>query len=346
MAERNQTGGGAPRVRHGEAVVRAVGLSKHYRNPWTLKVTRGLDDLDLELRRGEVLGYLGPNGAGKTTTLKLLTGLLKPSRGHATMFGLPIHDPRCRRGLGFLPEQPYFYDYLTGPEYLEFAGRLSGLGGAEASARAKRWFGRVGLTKPRLVLRKYSKGMLQRIGLAAALLHEPELLILDEPMSGLDPFGRRDVRELILEQRDLGTTVMFSSHILPDVEMVCDRVAIVLDGRMVRTASVDELVGDGLQSVEIRVVGAPLLEIPPRWSGVLTRRERPDGTTLTLDDAAQLDECLKWLLSAGVGVRAVTPQRATLEDLFLTVADQVRGQRAPDATHVADVHPIEERRGA
>ena len=201
-------------------------LTKHYRNPWTLKVPRGLEALDLEVRRGEVFGYLGPNGAGKTTTLKLLTGLLQADAGQAWLLGEPIDRSPSRRRLGFLPEQPYFYDYLNGLEYLEFAGRLSGLGAPRGRpARAGTGSGASGSASGRaLVLRKYSKGMLQRLGLAAALVHEPELLILDEPMSGLDPFGRRDVRDLILEQRERGVTVLFSSHILPDVEMLCDRV--------------------------------------------------------------------------------------------------------------------------
>ncbi|MEK7823744.1 MAG: ABC transporter ATP-binding protein, partial [Candidatus Eisenbacteria bacterium] len=177
--------------------MRTVGLGKSYRHPWTRRVVPGVEDLNLEVERGEVMGCLGPNGAGKTTTLKLLTGLLKPTRGNAWLLGEPITRVESRRRLGFLPEQPYFYEYLNGIEYLEFVGRLSGLQAHDAHERARRWLGRVGLgARPQLVLRKYSKGMLQRLGLGAALMHDPELLILDEPMSGLDPFGRRDVRDL------------------------------------------------------------------------------------------------------------------------------------------------------
>jgi ABC-2 type transport system ATP-binding protein len=221
-----------------DLAVCARGLTKHYRHPWTLKTTHALDGVDLDIRRGEVFGYLGPNGSGKTTTVKLLTGLLKPSRGRAWLLGQPIESHACRRRLGYLPEQPYFYDSLNGLEYLELVGRLSGLLAHEADERGRAWLGRVGLAdRPRLRLRKYSKGMLQRLGLAAALVHDPELLILDEPMSGLDPFGRREVRELILEQRRRGVTVMFSSHILPDVEMLCDRVAIVIGGPAIASRS-------------------------------------------------------------------------------------------------------------
>jgi ABC-2 type transport system ATP-binding protein len=311
-----------------ELPILARGLAKHYRNPWTLKVVRGLEDLDLEVRRGEILGYLGPNGAGKTTTLKLLTGLLKPTRGRAWLFGEPIQRPASRRRLGFLPEQPYFYDSLNGLEYLELVGRLSGLHGEEASGRAKEWLGRVGLGEhPRTRLRKYSKGMLQRLGLAAALLHDPELLILDEPMSGLDPFGRRDVRELILEQRRRGVTVLFSSHILPDVEMLCDRVAIVIRGRLTRTATVAELLHGGRGRVEIRCTGAPVVEIPAAFREALTRLEHPEGTAFVLEDDGLLNDVVQWLLRTGAKLRAVTPHRATLEELFMAAADGARGGR-------------------
>jgi len=309
-----------------EFAVFARGLSKHYRNPWTLKVTPGLDRLDLEVRRGEVMGYLGPNGAGKTTTLKLLTGLIQPSAGAAWLLGESIEDTSSRRRLGFLPEQPYFYDYLSGVEYLEMAGQLSGLAGAEASRRAKHWLGRVGLgDRPKLRLRKYSKGMLQRLGLAAALVHEPELLILDEPMSGLDPFGRRDVRELILEQRERGVTVLFSSHVLPDVEALCDRVAIVMHGRLQRVATVAELMDSGSHAVVFRCGGQAVIELPAGWSEFLSRRDRAGETEFTLKDTARTREVLAWLVQSRLEVRAVTPHRSSLEDLFLATANRAPG---------------------
>ena len=305
------------------------GLGKSYRHPWTMRVTRALLPLELEMPRGNVLGLLGPNGAGKTTTLKLLTGLLRPTSGEAWLLGQSIADDASRRRLGFLPEHPYFYDSLTGLEYLEFAGRLSGLLGAEAHTRARHWLGRVSLDdKPTLRLRKYSKGMLQRLGLAAALIHGPDLLILDEPMSGLDPFGRRDVRELILEQRERGVSVLFSSHILPDVEMLCDRVAILHQGRLTRSATVAELTLEGRDRVEIRCVGAPVLEVPPVWRDVLSRMEHPEGTAFVLTDDRRLNDVVTWLLRSGARLRGVTPQRATLEELFLA---STQAEAAPDA---------------
>jgi len=299
------------------------GLTKQYRNPWTMQVSRGLEPLDLDVHRGEVFGYLGPNGAGKTTTLKILNGLLKPTRGQAWLLGSPIESVESRRSLGFLPEQPYFYDYLNGVEYLEFVAQLSGLLAHDARKAAKHWLGRVGLgEREKLVLRKYSKGMLQRLGLAAALVHGPELVILDEPMSGLDPFGRRDVRDLILEQRERGATVLFSSHILPDVEMLCDRVAILLQGRLERVATVGELV-DGQESrVEVRVAGSPLLELPGEFAQVLTRAQRGDETVFLLQDATRVQSLLALLVQNRIEVRAVTPQRSTLEQLFMAAAEK------------------------
>jgi ABC-2 type transport system ATP-binding protein len=292
------------------------GLAKHYRNPWTLRVARGLEELDLDVERGKVLGLLGPNGAGKTTTLKLLTGLIKPTSGNAWLLGVPIADPRSRAALGFLPEQPYFYDYLSGIEYLELAGGLSGLSGIEAHDRAKTWLGRVGLgDRPRLRLRKYSKGMLQRLGLAAALVHDPEILILDEPMSGLDPNGRREVRELILEQHARGVTVLFSSHILSDVESVADRVAIIHRGRLVQALESHDLAGAS-RRVIVRCEGSPIVEIPAGWRGGVTRRQGGSDSEFDVSGSIEINSVLDWLLRSGARVRSVTPQGSGLEEIF------------------------------
>ncbi len=298
------------------------GLTKTYRHPWTLKETHGLCDVSFDVHRGEVFGYLGPNGAGKTTTIKILAGLLKPTRGQARLLGRDIQQVESRRPLGYLPEQPYFYDYLNGPEYLEMVARLSGLAARDACKAALAWFGRVGLgDRPRLVLRKYSKGMLQRLGLAAALVHDPALLILDAPMRGLDPFGRRDVRDLILEQRERGVTVMLSSHILPDVEALCDRVAIVLRGRLERIATVGELVAGGEPRVELRLAGQPTIEWPAHFASAMDRARTGGDTVLTLHDASLLQELLAWLVSKRVEIRSVTPVRSTLEELFMAAAE-------------------------
>lgn len=312
------------------AAVTIQGLTKVYRHPWTMRTVVGLEPLDLEVERGEVFGYLGPNGAGKTTTLKILTGLLKPTSGRASILGESIEHVRSRARLGFLPEQPYFFDHLNGVEYLEFAARLSGVGARAATAAAREWFSRVGLSgRERMALRKFSKGMLQRLGLAAALVHAPEVIILDEPMSGLDPFGRRDVRDLILEQRQRGVTVMFSSHILPDVELLCDRVAILLKGRLERVATVSELTEQAGGRVEIRCAGATVVEWPAEWRDAIARREGPGETIFALTEPSHLQAVIAWLVQHRVEVRAVTPHRRSLEELFMAAAEDAAFHAQP-----------------
>ena len=322
-AGRSRTGGhGATPAGDGPAVS-IRGLTKQYRHPWTGKVSRGLEPLDLEVHRGEVFGYLGPNGAGKTTTLKILAGLLKPTAGTAMILGEPIERVASRARIGFLPEQPYFYDSLNGVEYLEFVARLSGMPARDATRASRAWLAKVGLgERERMVLRKYSKGMLQRLGLAAAMVHGPELLILDEPMSGLDPFGRRDVRDLILEQRQRGTTVLFSSHILPDVEALCDRVAILLEGRLERVANVGDLVEGSAPAVEVHVQGGRLFEIPARLATVVERSDTGGSTGLRLREPERLQDLLAWLLAERITVHSVTPVRPSLEQLFMAAAEK------------------------
>ena len=215
------------------AVIEISGLVKSFKGHLGLGRKVAVSGLDLSVGRGEIFGLLGPNGAGKTTTLKAMIGLLRPDAGSVRLFGRPPSDVSARARIGFLPENPYFYDYLTAPEFLDFYGRLHGFGRAERRRRVEATLERVGLDAGRSqALRKFSKGMVQRLGLAQAILHDPDLVILDEPMSGLDPIGRRDVRDLILELREAGKTVFFSSHILQDAELICDRVGIVVEGRL------------------------------------------------------------------------------------------------------------------
>ena len=335
-SELDRNAGQRPEIDRSLAVC-TRGLSKHYKHPWTLKVNKALQDLDLDVARGEVFGYLGPNGAGKTTTLKLLCGLHRPTRGDAWLFGESIDNDSSRRRLGFLPERPYFYEYLNGVEYLELVSRLSGASGKESHEAARRWMGRVGLgDHTKKLLRKYSKGMLQRLGLAAALVHEPELVILDEPMSGLDPFGRRDVRDLILEQRDRGTTVLFSSHILPDVELICDRVGILLDGRLQRAATVGEIVSGGRHQVEVRCTGVTMVAVPAQWQSQVFRREHAHETVFMIEDDGLTSEVLQWLLGQGIQIRSVTPQRPNLEELFMQAADDWKNQGQPTDDDLTD----------
>lgn len=294
-------------------------LYKEFRVGFFRKRVRAVRDLSLTVQQGEIFGFLGPNGAGKTTTLKMLMGLIFPSQGEAKLFGLPSNDLRAKARLGFLPEHPYFYDYLTGLEFLNFYARLFGLSSSIRSVRVERLLEQVGLSHARkLPLRKYSKGMIQRIGIAQALINDPDLVILDEPMSGLDPIGRKDVRDIIFRLRESGKTVFFSSHILQDVEMLCDRVAIVTKGQLRKLGTLHDLLSDlsGLKT-EITFTGLSTLDLDQ-----LTRlAERvivpgPPRTTLVFS-TERSEEAIKLILQKGGKLESMVPLKGTLEDLFV-----------------------------
>jgi len=292
-----------------------TGLTKSYRTGHVIQGRRpALQDLDLEVRTGEIFGYVGPNGSGKTTTLKLLTGLLRPDRGDARVLGEPLASRAWRFRAGYLPEHPYLYDYLTAAEYLDYAGRLFGLAAPRRRERTRELLALVGLERSADVpLRRYSKGMVQRAGLAQALVNDPDLVILDEPMSGLDPIGRRLVRDIILGLRRAGKTVFFSTHILSDAETLCDRVGVLRAGRLVRAGALGELLGLDVQHMEVFVSGlgedAPALA-PAR------RRERV-GERLRLEvDERDLGRTVAAVEAAGGRILSVQPVRQTLEDYF------------------------------
>src|SRR4029453_7724748 len=223
--------------------IRIDNLTKDYAiGFWRKRPTRALDQLSLQVDPGEVFGFLGPNGAGKTTTLKLLMQLIYPTSGHAEILGSPVGDVAVKQRIGYLPENPYFYDNLTAEELLVYFGRLFGCSAKEGRDRASRLLDEVGIgAERRFQLRKFSKGMVQRVGIAQALINEPDVVFLDGPLSGPDPLGRRAVRELILRLRDRGCTVFFSSHVLSDAEALCSRVAILANGRLAASGSLDEL---------------------------------------------------------------------------------------------------------
>lgn len=222
-------------------------VSKEFREGIRGKRVKAIEDLSLEVNQGEVFGFLGPNGAGKSTTIKVLMNLIYPDRGSASIAGRDVHETEGRRHVGYLPENPYFYDYLTAEELLWFGGRTSGMTGARIRERTTQLLERVSLTEARKrPLRTYSKGMVQRAGLALALIHEPDVVILDEPMSGLDPLGRKMVGDLIVELKGEGKTVFFSSHILNDVERFCDRAGIIVGGKLRRVGALHELLGPGV----------------------------------------------------------------------------------------------------
>src|SRR5580658_8003036 len=222
-----------------------------------LKKKRSLEGLTMQVESGEAFGFLGPNGAGKSTTIKLLVGLIFPDAGTARILGKPTTDIEMHRDIGYLPEQPYFYDYLTAAELLDYFARFHDLTASDRRERVARMLRKVGLeTAGKIQLRKYSKGMLQRVGLAQAILHDPKVVILDEPMSGLDPIGRREVRDIILELKNAGKTILFSTHILSDAEMLCDRVGVIVGGKLQGVGAPSELVGVKAEGMEI------LFELP------------------------------------------------------------------------------------
>jgi ABC-2 type transport system ATP-binding protein len=302
---------------------------------WRKRPYRALDRLTLEVASGEVFGFLGPNGAGKTTTLKLLMQLVFPTSGRAEMLGRPLGALDVKRRLGYLPENPYFYDYLTAEELLAYFARLFGYRGAEIRRRASRLLDDVGIgAERRLQLRKFSKGMLQRVGIAQALINDPELVIFDEPMSGLDPLGRRDVRSLILRLRDRGATVFFSSHVLSDAEALCSRVAILARGRLLATGRLDEMLAFKARGWELVVSGLADACVPaegPTVKRVVRIGDRRYQLELPLDPAPE--RLLAQLTAAGAELVSLNPIRETLEDFFVeqvTTADVLSIKRGLD----------------
>ncbi|MFQ5658565.1 MAG: ATP-binding cassette domain-containing protein, partial [Candidatus Methylomirabilales bacterium] len=299
-------------------------LTKDYRVGFWRKKVRVLHDLDLEVSEGEIFGYLGPNGAGKTTTLKLLMGLAHPTLGRAFILGRELPDVKVKAEVGFLPENPYFYEYLTGREFLVFYGRLFGLRRRELRDRIGCLLSEVGLEAAGdLQLRKYSKGMLQRIGLAQALINDPKLAILDEPMSGLDPIGRKEIRDLILKLKEEGKTVFFSSHITSDVEMICDRVGILVGGRLVEMGRLEELLSAEIESVEITASGLSECALEQVGRYVVRPVVRSGQKVLiSVGNGDTAEEVLRRLLEAKARIHAVSPHKRSLEEYFFR---EVRG---------------------
>jgi ABC-2 type transport system ATP-binding protein len=294
-------------------------LGKEHRIGYWRKRVCVLSQLDLTVHEGEVFGYLGPNGAGKTTTLKLLMGLLRPTSGEARILGRPPGDVRIQPQVGFLPEQPAFYEYLTGRELLNFYGQLLGLDRPTRRERVEGLACQLRIESALdLQLRKYSKGMLQRIGLAQALLNDPRLVLLDEPMSGLDPIGRREVRDLLLRLKSEGRTVFFSSHIIPDVEVVCDRVGILVGGRLVAQGPLDEILGVRIASIEV-TASQVSTEVMGALDHLLVAHPVPRGERLllTVKDEGALAELLARLLDDKAVIHAIAPHRETLEEYFI-----------------------------
>ncbi|HEY8926463.1 MAG TPA: ABC transporter ATP-binding protein [Polyangia bacterium] len=323
---------GPARASGRDVVLRAEDVRKTFRLGFFRKRVDAVRGISFTVERGEIFGFLGPNGAGKTTTLKMLMGLIFPTSGRVEALGRAVPDRAAKRRIGYLPETPYFYEYLTPEEFLDFAGALCDVPASARRRRADLLLGRVGLDHARgRPLRKFSKGMLQRIGIAQALMGDPDVVVLDEPMTGLDPLGRKDVRDLILELGREGKTVLYSTHILPDVEMTCDRVAIVVGGRLRSVGRLAALLSARVLSTEIvlRLPSRP--GQPPGEGGGIPAL--PDGArllpgqgdlALELPAGADVDAFLRAAQAGGAAIVSVTPRRESLEDLFVREAQEKR----------------------
>ena len=294
-----------------------------------------LDGLDLDVRRGELFGLLGPNGAGKTTTVKILLGLTRPTSGEAWLFGIPASDPASRRRVGYLPEGHRFPGYLTARETLAIFGRMSGLDSATLRRRIEPLLDRVGLATWRDVrVKKFSKGMTQRLGLAAALVHEPDVLLLDEPTDGVDPVGRREIRDLLREEADRGRAILVNSHLLSEIERTCDRVAVLRSGRVVAQGTVAELTpGTSRYRMTVSPVDEALVEALRGTGAAVTRVN--GHLELSARDLDQLNAVVDRVRARGALLSELSPVRASLEDVFV---DLVRPAEAPAA------HGSEERK--
>jgi ABC-2 type transport system ATP-binding protein len=306
-----------------ELAIEVRDLVKTYRTPFRRRKVEALRGISFQVEHGKVFGFLGPNGAGKTTTIRVLMGLIRASGGSCKIMGLPLPSRTARSRVGFLPEQPYFYDYLTVGELLDLAGRLFGLDRATRKKRADELIVKVGLDRARgQSLKKFSKGMMQRAGLAQALMNDPDVVVLDEPTSGLDPVGRKEVRELILELRDAGKTVFFSSHILSDVETVADEIAIVARGQIQSQGTPRELVGQTLLGTDVTVRlaaidGADTAFAQELIAAAMTSRQLGDELAVTLAAEVAPEPWLARAIDAGAKVISVTPRHETLEAVFL-----------------------------
>ena len=316
-----------------QTILRTERLSKTFEVGVRRKRVQAVKDLDLAVQDGEIFGFVGPNGAGKTTTIQMLMGLIFPTSGKAFIYDAPIPSAEAKQRIGFLPENPSYYEFLTGREALRFFGQLSGVVASELPRRVDELLELVGLSDATdRQIRKYSKGMQQRLGIAQALVGDPSFVVLDEPMSGLDPIGRKDVRDLILELKRRGKTVLFSTHILPDVEALADRVGVILGGQMRDVGRISELLSPRIRSVEV-VIDVPEAAREAVAAGRLVSR---DGSRLGLSfaDLETANRAVAAVLASGGDLLSMVPHRETLEDFFVRRLEEGkaagRAGRAPE----------------
>ncbi len=305
-----------------------IGLTKDYLlGFWRKRPVRALDGLNLQIQGGEIFGLLGPNGAGKTTTLKILLRLVFPTSGTARILGKDFHDISSHARIGYLPEQPYFYDHLTAEEFMTYMAEIFSIEPTLRHKRIGNLLERLGLWEHRAIpLRKFSKGMVQRVGIAQALLNDPELVFLDEPMSGLDPVGRREVRDLILDLKEKGKTVLFSTHILSDAEALCDRVAILNRGRLQGCGGLNSILGLEASVTEV-VLKAPAAEVLSQVSRLASSVVRAgDSVRLSITSEADVRRVLEIALAHGAKILALNSVRGSLEDYFLSQVVEPSGK--------------------
>lgn len=307
-----------------EFAVEIKNLSKDYETGfWKKKRVRALDDLTLNVRPGQIFGFLGGNGAGKTTTIKTLMSLIFPTEGSAKILGHDIADVQMHRRIGYCPENPYFYDYLTARELMNYFGELFGFDATKRRDKCERLLDAVGLAEKdrSKQLRKYSKGMLQRVGLAQSLINDPEIVFMDEPMSGLDPVGRREVRELIAGLRDKGTTVFMSTHILSDIEALCDEVAILRGGKLAASGYLNDLLAKDGESraleISVQNVSANAIREKVEFISGATLTPKPSGAVVHVLDERDIDAVLEITRQAGGHLTSIQPVKQSLEELFV-----------------------------
>lgn len=299
-------------------IIKTKDLTKEFQPSFSFRKVKALTELSIEVTRGEVFGFLGPNGAGKTTTFKLLLGLLHPTRGKIFLWEEDHYKIELKSKIGFLPESPYFYNYLKTKEYLHLCGQLCGIKYKERQNKVDTLLERVGLrTHKNSLIKTFSKGMLQRLGLAQALIHDPELLILDEPMSGLDPFGRKEVRDIMLELKAQGKTIIFSTHILSDVETVCDQVGIIIKGRLNDCGPIENLLKPKIKSFEICIKGLPIETINNLRERGLPLIQRGEEAFIRVEEVG-VNDVLHELLKRGGELISFIPQKETLEDIYVS----------------------------
>ena len=308
------------------------GVSKQYRlGFWLAKKVQALKSLDLKVDSGQIFGLLGPNGAGKSTTIKILMNLVQASEGEVRLFGLPPSDPKARRQVGYLPENPMPYDYLTGREFVTLGAQLAGYDPKKTKARVEEVLDEVGMTRSAgMQIRRYSKGMVQRVAFAQALVGEPKLLILDEPTSGLDPVGRRQIRDIILKERQKGTTILFCTHIIPDIEALCDHVAVLVSGQLRKKGSVRDLLTTKAPAVEIGLEGLDRAQLESLTGGSAPEAiHELEGRLLVRVKGEGSNGLIAKIIAAGGRITQVQQVRFSLEDLFMDVVKDAGYKASP-----------------